>query len=71
MEPTKKKHMGFATMTPERRKVIARRGGQRAHELGKAHIWTTEEAVAAGKKGGSKTRNLRDNYKKLFTKKEK
>lgn len=41
---------GFAAMTPERRREIAMLGGQRAHQMGKAHRFTPEEARAAGKK---------------------
>ncbi|MEN6621530.1 MAG: general stress protein [Smithella sp.] len=49
----KKKGMGrgFASMSPERRKEVAQLGGKKAHELGKAHKWTPEEASRAGKKG--------------------
>lgn len=43
---------GFAAMSLERRREIASKGGRRAHELGTAHQFTTEEARAAGKKGG-------------------
>jgi uncharacterized protein len=43
---------GFASMDPERQRAIARRGGQTAHRLGKAHRFTQDEARAAGKKGG-------------------
>ena len=39
-------------MTVERRREVASRGGQRAHESGKAHEFTSEEARLAGKKGG-------------------
>ena len=48
----------FDHMDPERHREIARRGGQRAHELGKAHQFTKEEARIAGRKGGlaSKTK---------------
>lgn len=41
---------GFAAMDPEKRAEIAKRGGQRAHELGRAHRFTTDEARAAGQK---------------------
>ena len=40
-------------MDPERHKEIARRGGQRAHRLGKAHTFTPEQAREAGQKGGN------------------
>jgi len=43
---------GFASMDPEKRREIARRGGQTAHSLGKAHRFTQDEARKAGRKGG-------------------
>lgn len=43
---------GFASMPPERRSEIARKGGIAAHAKGTAHEWTSEEARAAGQKGG-------------------
>ena len=49
--PTPKKR-GFAAMSPEKRKEIASRGGKRAHEKGKAHRFTKDEARDAGSKGG-------------------
>ena len=54
--PTKKengtgKH-GFASMDPEKQREIARKGGRAAHEKGTAHEFTSEEAAAAGRKGG-------------------
>lgn len=49
---------GFNTMSKERRSEIASMGGHAAHEKGVAHQWTSEEASAAGKKGGlAKARN--------------
>ena len=36
--------IGFARMDPEKHKEIARRGGQTAHRLGKAHTFTPEQA---------------------------
>ena len=47
------KGRGFASMDPERRRQLAQRGGRRAHELGKAHVFSGDEAIAAGKKGGA------------------
>lgn len=47
-----KQQKGFALLTPERRREIASAGGRRAHEIGKAHKFTPEEASAAGKLGG-------------------
>ena len=46
------KTRGFASMTSERQREIARKGGRAAHECGKAHEFTTDEARAAGRKGG-------------------
>lgn len=43
---------GFASMCPEKQREIASKGGRSAHQQGKAHQFTTEEAIAAGKKGG-------------------
>lgn len=45
-----KARRGFAAMTPEKRREIAAKGGKAAHELGRAHRFTPEEASAAGKK---------------------
>lgn len=45
---------GFAVMDKEKRRKIAGLGGVAAHRMGVAHEWTSEEAKAAGKKGGSK-----------------
>jgi uncharacterized protein len=52
----KKKLVGFAAMSPERRFEISQKAGKKAHELGKAHKFTPAEASAAGKKGGATTR---------------
>ena len=46
-------------MPKERQREIARRGGRAAHEQGKAHRWTSAEAQAAGRKGGSATKKAR------------
>lgn len=39
-------------MTPERRREIASAGGKASHRRGTAHEFTSEEARAAGVKGG-------------------
>jgi general stress protein YciG len=39
-------------MDMEKRRQIASMGGKAAHKQGTAHQWTTEEARAAGAKGG-------------------
>lgn len=47
-----RRRRGFASMDPARQREIASLGGRRAHQLGTAHRFTTEEARAAGRKGG-------------------
>lgn len=47
------KPRGFAAMDREKVRQIASSGGKAAHAKGTAHKWTPEEAMAAGKKGGS------------------
>jgi len=46
------KDRGFASMDRKKQREMASKGGRRAHELGRAHEFTHEEAVAAGRKGG-------------------
>lgn len=48
------RNRGFASMNTERQKEIARKGGKAAHEKGTAHEFTSEEARAAGRKGGER-----------------
>lgn len=48
----KRSNRGFAAMDPELQRQIASKGGQAAHEQGRAHEFTPEEARAAGRKGG-------------------
>jgi len=43
---------GFASMDEAKQREIASRGGKAAHEKGTAHEFTSEEARAAGRKGG-------------------
>jgi general stress protein YciG len=50
---------GFASMSPEKQREIARKGGRAAHEKGTAHQWTSDEARAAGRKGGQVSRGGR------------
>lgn len=42
-----KKARGFATISKEKHKEIASRGGRTAHTSGKAHHWTSETAKKA------------------------
>lgn len=48
-----KKKRGLASVDKEKRKAIAKLGGQAAHKKGTAHEFTSKEAKKAGKKGGS------------------
>ncbi len=43
---------GFAAMSAEKQREIASKGGKAAHQSGKAHEFTSEEAREAGRKGG-------------------
>lgn len=56
MQTQKGRGRGFASMSPEKKREIASKGGKAAHALGTAHKWTSEEAQAAGRKGGSISR---------------
>ncbi|UQN10082.1 KGG domain-containing protein [Deinococcus sp. QL22] len=47
---------GFARMDPQKQREIASKGGQAAHASGNAHQFTSEEARAAGRKGGQASR---------------
>lgn len=47
-----KSNRGFASMPQERQREIASLGGRAAHREGTAHEFTSEEARAAGRKGG-------------------
>jgi hypothetical protein len=54
-----KERRGFASMTPEKQREIASKGGRAAHAKGTAHEWTSEEARQAGRKGGQISRGGR------------
>src|SRR5437016_1740626 len=51
---TRTRNRGFASMDAHRQKEIARKGGRAAHEKGTAHEFTSDEARAAGRKGGER-----------------
>jgi general stress protein YciG len=55
-ETKKKQASGFNVMDPLKRKEIASMGGKKAHELKRAHRFTSEEAKAAGAKSWSTRR---------------
>jgi general stress protein YciG len=56
---------GFAAMSPERQKEIARVGGKAAHQQGVAHQWNSEEARNAGKKGGQSVSQNREHMSEI------
>ena len=58
-ETGRKERRGFASMTPEKQREIASKGGRAAHQKGTAHEWTSEEARTAGRKGGQVSRGGR------------
>lgn len=47
-------NQGFASMSKEKQREIASKGGKAAHEAGTAHEWDSAEAAAAGRRGGQK-----------------
>ncbi|MBO3269064.1 MULTISPECIES: KGG domain-containing protein [Hymenobacter] len=47
---------GFAAMDPEQQRRIASEGGKASHASGRGHRFTSEEARAAGRKGGMASR---------------
>lgn len=51
-----KARRGFAAMSPEQQRDIASRGGRASHESGRGHRFSSEEARAAGRKGGQISR---------------
>lgn len=51
-EEKPKRPRGFAAMDRAKVSAIASKGGRAAHAAGTAHQFTSEEARAAGKKGG-------------------
>ncbi len=52
---------GFASMDREKQREIASKGGRAAHQKGVAHEFTSEEARAAGRKGGQVSGSRRSN----------
>ena len=55
----RKERRGFASMSPEKQREIASKGGRAVHQKGTAHEWTTAEARSAGRKGGQISRGGR------------
>ena len=65
LENKPKQRRGFAAMSLENRQELARRGGQAAHALGRAHKFTPEEARVAGAKGGQKCAEDREHMSEI------
>ena len=59
MDGVRKERRGFASMSPDKQREIASKGGRAAHEKGTAHEWTPDEARNAGRKGGQVSRGGR------------
>lgn len=49
--PMKKSRRGFASLSPDKLREVASKGGKMAHASGHAHQWASEEARAAVRKG--------------------
>ena len=58
-ETRRKERRGFASMSAEKQREIASKGGRAAHEKGTAHEWSSDEARTAGRKGGQVSRGGR------------
>jgi hypothetical protein len=54
-----KERRGFASMSADKQREIASKGGRAAHMKGTAHEWTSDEARQAGRKGGQVSRGGR------------
>jgi len=50
---------GFASMSIAKRRLIAGKGGTIAHQKGRAHTFSHEEAVEAGRIGGKSRKTTR------------
>ncbi len=56
---------GFASMDAQRQREIARKGGKAAHSKGTAHQFTSDEARAAGRKGGQSVSRDREHMSSI------
>lgn len=61
----RKSNRGFASMDPQRQREIASAGGRAAHQMGVAHEFTSEEARAAGRKGGEAVSRDREHMRQI------
>lgn len=60
-----KKRRGFAAMSQDQRREIARKGGQAAQRKGTGHRFTSEEAKSAGRKGGQTVSQDREHMARI------
>ena len=56
---------GFAAMDPAQQREIASKGGQAAHQQGRAHEFNSEEAREAGRKGGEAVSRNREHMAEI------
>ncbi|MEO5967318.1 MAG: KGG domain-containing protein [Ferruginibacter sp.] len=59
-EKTTGSKRGFASMDQAKQREVSSKGGKAAHVSGRAHQFDSEEARAAGKKGGSASSRNRE-----------
>jgi general stress protein YciG len=62
---TSRSKRGFASMDPAKQKEIASKGGKAAHRQGVAHEWSSDEARAAGRKGGEAVSRNKDHMSEI------
>ncbi len=65
MSSSKKSKRGFAAMDREKQQELASKGGKAAHEQGRAHEFTAEEAREAGSKGGKTVAKNREHMVRI------
>lgn len=65
MTPTHGSGRGFARLSPEHRREIAKRGGRAVHERGNAHEFTAAEGREAGRKGAAAVSKYRDHMARI------
>ena len=56
---------GFAAMDSQKQREIASKGGRAAHQSGRAHEFTSEEAREAGRKGGEAVSRNREHMARI------
>src|SRR5947207_563571 len=56
---------GFASMDDKKQREIASKGGKASHEKGTAHEFDSEEARAAGRKGGEAVSRNREHMAEI------